>query len=187
MVDLETLRAMTPAERHELKRALAELDDLHPLSDPRLMRRRQLGITLAVSACLFLIVWIGFLAVTLQHSYTARNWNVAWAGFDVLLLSGLAATAWASWHRRQIMIFFAAATGILLICDAWFDITLDWGTHDVWASVFNAVCGEIPLAVALFTGVRRIAKTSVEVARIRVGLEGPTPPLHKVPLFTTDW
>ena len=186
MYDIEELREMSTEERRQLKHALAEIDDIHPLDNPRLQRRRHLGLAFATVACVFLIAWIGYLAVSLPRNHEATAWRFAWAGFDVLLLAGLTATAWASWKKRQIMIGFATATAALLICDAWFDLTLSWGTHDFGASVVTALCGELPTAAALLTAVHRIAKTSQVVAYIRSGSDGPLPPLYKIPLFVTD-
>jgi hypothetical protein len=184
--DLEELRAMSPEQRNALKRALAELDDVHPLNDPRLRRRRRVGLTYSTAACVFLIAWIGYLAVALPYTYRATDWRFTWAGFDVLLLAGLGATAWASWRRRQVLMVFATATAALLICDAWFDITLSWGTGDLPMSIFSALCGELPIALALLTAVHRIAVTSLAITRLHSGQVGPLPPLRKVPLFITD-
>lgn len=41
------------------------------------------------------------------------------------------------------------ATAILLVCDAWFDVSLAFGTPDVWFSAGLAVFVELPLAVFL--------------------------------------
>jgi hypothetical protein len=35
---------------------------------------------------------------------------------------------------------------ILLICDAWFDVSLDFGTPGIWTSAALAVFAELPLA-----------------------------------------
>lgn len=40
----------------------------------------------------------------------------------------------------------AVSTGALLVCDAWFDVSLALGTPDVWWSAALAVCVELPLA-----------------------------------------
>lgn len=186
MLDLEDLRALTVEERRQLRRMLADLDDLHPLDDPRVIRRRRLGLVFFSSACVFLIFWIGYLAATLPRTYEATHWKASWAGFDVFLLAGLAATAWASWRKRQVFMIFAVATAALLVCDAWFDITTSWGTRDLPMSIASAACVELPVSALLLVGVRRIARLSLEVTRIRTGAEGPLPSLRRIPLFTVD-
>lgn len=186
MLDLEDLRALTEDERRRLRRMLAELDDVHPLDDPRVRRRRRFGLVFFAGACVFLIGWIVYLAATLPRTYEATQWKTSWAGFDVLLLAGLAGTAWASWKKRQIFMIFAVATAALLVCDAWFDITTSWGTNDLPMSLASAACVELPVAVLLLVGVRRIARLSLEAARIRGGAEGPLPSLSRIPLFIVD-
>ena len=45
-----------------------------------------------------------------------------WMGFDCVLIVFMAATAVLGWMRRQLVVLPAFTTGILLICDAWFDV-----------------------------------------------------------------
>ena len=45
-----------------------------------------------------------------------------WVNFDVLLLAAFAATAWAIWRERQILILLLVLIGTMLFCDAWFDV-----------------------------------------------------------------
>jgi hypothetical protein len=45
---------------------------------------------------------------------------------------------------------FAAATGALLLADAWFDVVTAGGARDRWPAVAFAVLGEIPLAILCF-------------------------------------
>jgi hypothetical protein len=42
---------------------------------------------------------------------------------------------------------------VLLICDAWFDVSLAFGTSGVWLSAVLAACVELPLAFYL---IRRV-------------------------------
>lgn len=106
-------------------------------------------------ACVSLIVWIVVLGITLPRRYDAAHWDLAWVGFDVGLLVGLASTAWAAWRRRAIIVLFATATATLLLADAWFDITTA-RTNDVWLSATLAVCAEIPGALFLLWVVHRV-------------------------------
>ena len=85
------------------------------------MRRRVLEAL--VGGCVVLAAWIVVLALQLPKVYDAEHWDLAWVGFDVGLLIGLAATAWAAWRRRAIIVLFATSTATLLVADAWFDVT----------------------------------------------------------------
>ena len=49
--------------------------------------------------------------------------------------------------RRQIVVMLAVFTATLLLCDAWFDIVLDWGTSEVWVSLASAAFVEVPLSL----------------------------------------
>jgi hypothetical protein len=47
---------------------------------------------------------------------------VPWVGFDILLLMFTIATATLGFVRHHLLTLFAFTTGIVLICDAWFDV-----------------------------------------------------------------
>src|ERR1700678_659676 len=147
---------MSPQERQELARALAAIDLPHPLVDPKVLHRRQVGLLLTMGVCLALAAWIGILAVTLPLTYKIDHWRVVWVGLDAGELVGFAATMWASWKQRQVIILCMVFTGTLLICDAWFDIVLDAGTPNITTSILAAVLAEIPLAFLLFAAARRL-------------------------------
>src|SRR5580704_5266584 len=153
---------MTHDERRELARALAAIDLPHPLRDPVLRRRRRFGLVFMTICCVVLAAWIAILLLTLPGRYTSSDWQAAWVGLDIAELLGFAATAWAAWHQRQVLIFFMIITGTLLVCDAWFDLALDYGSSGFTASVLSAVLAEFPLAVLLFAGARRLIRVSVQ-------------------------
>ena len=46
-------------------------------------------------------------------------------------------------------------TGTLLLCDAWFDVALDYGSSNFTTSILSAVLVEIPLAFLLFASTRQ--------------------------------
>ena len=71
------------------------------------------------------------------------------AGFDLALVVMLGWTAWNAWHRRPMVVLSAVVTATLLVCDAWFDIVLDWGTRHLAVSVTRAGLAELPLAALL--------------------------------------
>jgi hypothetical protein len=171
------IAAMSPDERrdliHRLERPLGEL-----VSDSDLARMRRLRLWLMVGATIGLIPWIAYLAVTLPEKYVAYNWPVTWIGFDILLLLFMATTALLGYLRRQLLVLTAFTTGVLLICDAWFDV-MTAAPNDRWLPILTAVVGELPLAVVLLTGALRIVRLTVT----RLWLLGPGVPLWQLPLL----
>ena len=174
---------MTHDERRELARALAAIDLPHPLFDPVLRRRRRTGLLVMTACCVALAAWIAILLQTLPGRYTSSDWRAVWVGLDVAELLAFAATAWAAWHQRQVLIFLMVITGTLLVCDAWFDITLDLGTSDVWWSVASAVLVELPLAAFFILRALVLIKLTILQAYRQLGIEAQPPPFLKVPLF----
>ena len=65
------------------------------------------------------------------------------------LIAGLLAVAYHAWRKTIWLEALAAATGTLLLCDAWFDVLLEPGAH-FWIAVVEAVAIEIPAAVLCF-------------------------------------
>ena len=174
---------MTHDERRELAHALAAIDQPHPLLDPRLRRRRRFGLLIMTVCCAALAAWIAILLLTLPGRYTSSDWRAVWVGLDIAELLGFAATAWAAWHQRQIVIFFMIMTGTLLICDAWFDLALNYGSSGFTASVLSAALAELPLAFLMFAAARRLVRVTVQTLMQLSGASGPVPPLWRVPLF----
>ncbi len=187
---------MTPAQRRELARALAAIDYPRPLLGIYLTRGRLLGALVSVAAAMILLAWIIVLVLTLHRSFHAQHWRGAWVGFDFILALAFAATGWAFWRGRQIVIACLVITGTLLCCDAWFDVILDLSTRQIWVSVASALLVELPLAFLMFHAARRLIRLSALVA---VGEsadsgdpddpgrvpQGALPPLWKIPLFGT--
>lgn len=172
---------MSPAERRQLARALAAIDYPHPLVELNLSRGRKLGALFSVVACTVLALWIVVLVLTLHRHFTATHWRLAWVGFDIVLLACFAATGWAFWRGRQIVIACLLVTGTLLCCDAWFDVILDLGTSGEWLSIASAVVIELPIAFIMFAAARRLIRLSAVVA---VGDSGDeeVPSLWRMPL-----
>jgi hypothetical protein len=177
------LRRMTHDERRALARTLAAIDLPHPLLDQRLRRRRRLALLVMMASCVALAAWIAILILYLPERYTSSDWRAVWVGLDIAELLGFAATAWAAWHQRQVVIFFMVITGTLLLCDAWFDLALNYGSSGFTASILSAVLAEIPLAFLMFAGARRLVRVTVETVMQLSGGSGPPPPLWRVPLF----
>lgn len=191
MINEADLRKMSPGERRRLAHELARLDYPQPLLGLDLTRGRRLAVLTSIVACVVLAGWIIVLVLTLHRSFNSQHWRGAWVGFDFFLLFGFAATGWAFWRGRQVVIVFLLVTGTLLCCDAWFDVVLDAGTPSVWLSVASAVFVELPLAILLFNAARRLIRLSAVFAVGGTGEAGEhgnddedtLPPLWKIPLF----
>ncbi|MVU82629.1 hypothetical protein GPX89_36030 [Nocardia sp. ET3-3] len=147
----QEIAAMSDDERRALIRRLQPPPE-RVLPRPEVVRvHRRVRLTLMVAGCLGLIPWIVYLGFSLPAEYHARNWSLAWIGYDIMLVLLMASTAYLGWKRRVMVLLPAFATGILLLVDAWFDIvTADAG--DVWVSVGTAVLAEIPLAGLQISG-----------------------------------
>ena len=185
MFDEDELRRMSPKERAKLMQVLAVLD-MPRLAPPGNPRRRKLFLLGTIVCCVALAAWIGVLAVTLPRYYRAGGWRGAWVGFDLAELVAFAATAWAAWRGRQVLIMCLIVLATLLLCDAWFDVTLDVRTSGFLVSLLSALLIEIPLAVIAILAARRLLRLAIARIRSREGLAGPVPSLWRIPLFAPD-
>ncbi len=183
MLDETELRLMSPEQRARLARTLAALDLPHPRRDPKVRMRRNIAIAIVVGSCVFLAAWIVVLALTLPDRYNSDGWRGAWVGFDVVELLALASVAWTAWRGKQLLIVCLIVSATLLCCDAWFDLTLDWGTKGFSLSLLSALFAELPLATMMIIGARRLLRLTVAMAMALRGDTGPVPPLWKVPLL----
>jgi hypothetical protein len=177
------LREMTLEEPRQLARTLAAIDRRHPLIDPRLRRRRRFGLLFMTACCVALAAWIAILILTLPMRYTSHDWRGVWVGLDLAELAGFAATAWAAWHQRQVLIVLMNITGTLLVCDAWFDLALAYGSRGFTMSLVTALVVELPLAGLLFISARRLVRVTIQTMMQLSGIAGPVPPLWRIPLF----
>jgi hypothetical protein len=170
------IEAMSPGERRDLiQRLQRPLEEVFPPSLARRMRRNRL--TLMVGGVIGLIPWMVYLGFTLPANYVAHNWPATWIGFDCLLIAFMAVTAVLGWLRRQLVVLAAFTTGVLLICDAWFDI-MTAGPGQLWVSVLTALFGNFPLAVLLITGAMRILRLTMT----RLWFIDPETSVWRVPL-----
>ena len=170
------IAAMSPAERKALiQRLQRPREEVFPPAIARRMRRNRL--TLMVGGAIALIPWTIYLALTLPENYVAHNWPATWIGFDCVLIAFMAVTAVLGWLRRQLVLLAAFTTGVLLICDAWFDI-MTAGPGQVWLSVLTAALGNLPLAVVMITGAVRI----IRITATRLWFLDPETPAWRLPL-----
>ena len=99
-------------------------------------------------------------------------------GFDVLLVGFMLTTALLGYLRRQLQGLAAFTTGVLLFCDAWFDL-MTAGPKDIWLSVITALLVEVPLAIFMITSAVRIMRLTM----MRLWLLDPGMRLWNLPLF----
>ncbi len=171
------IAALTPEQRRELITRLEQ--PLSDVIDPALLVRvRRIRLSLMIGGSVAMIPWLAYLAVTLPAKYVAHNWTVTWVGFDVLLVGFMVATAVFGYLRRQLLVPAAFTTGVLLICDAWFDL-MTAGPGDVWLSVITAVLIEVPLAAFMIFSAQRLLRLTL----MRLWLLDPGMRLWRLPLF----
>jgi hypothetical protein len=185
MIDEQELRSMTPQERQELIRTLAAMDPAGSLPTPSGRRRRAIILVVIIVCCVVLAAWTGLLAATLPRFYRTGGWRGAWVGFDIALLVTFAATGWASFRRRQILIICLIVLATLLCCDAWFDVVLDARTKGFELSLLSALLVELPLAAIAIAGARRLLRMTSAVLLRYQGHVGPMPQLHQMRLVGT--
>jgi hypothetical protein len=175
----EEIQAMSAAERRELIARLAPVPAGTRMPSARTMERiRRWRLALMVVCVAVLIPWIFYLANTLPNHYVARNWVATWVGFDIILLTMLSLTAIFGWRRRQLFFPSAFASGVLLVCDAWFDVlTSHWG-ENLLQALLSAALLELPLAFILIAGPLRLLR----YVAIRNGLVDPRLPLWRMPI-----
>jgi hypothetical protein len=173
----EQIAALTPEQRRELISRLEQ--PLSDLIDPQLLGRiRRIRLGLMIGGSIAMIPWLVYLSVTLPENYVAHNWTATWVGFDVLLVAFMLATAVLGYLRRQLLTLAAFTSGVLLICDAWFDL-MTAGPKDIWLSLVTALLIEVPLAIFMITGAQRIVRlTMMRFWRLDPGMR-----LWQLPLF----
>jgi hypothetical protein len=99
-------------------------------------------------------------------------------GFDILLMAFMVATAVLGYLRRQLLLLAAFTSGVLLICDAWFDL-MTAGPKDLKLSLITALGIEVPLAIFMIRGALRIIRlTMMRLWRLDPGMR-----LWRLPLF----
>jgi hypothetical protein len=171
------IAALTPEQRRELITRLEQ--PLSEVIDPVLLSRiRRVRLGLMIGCSIVMIPWLVYLSMTLPDNYVAHNWPATWVVFDILLVGFMAATAVLGYLRRQLLLLAAFTSGVLLICDAWFDL-MTAGPDDVWVSVITALGIEVPLAVFMIRGALRI----IRLTMTRLWLLDPGMRLWHLPLF----
>ncbi|MBV8480037.1 MAG: hypothetical protein JOY72_07005 [Actinobacteria bacterium] len=131
---------------------------------PQLPRR--LGQLLLLVAAL-LVPWTLWLTFSLPSRHVSDHYDVAWVGFDVALAVAVGATGWAGVRRSRWLPVFAAVTGTMLVCDAWFDVVTSHGGHEAVEAAVEAAIGEVPLAALCAYVVYDVERFHSTVDRLR--------------------
>ena len=158
--------------------------------DPVLARERRPALLVSAACCVVLAGWIVVLAATLPHHFDAHHWRAVWVNFDVFLLAAFAATAWAIWRQRQVLILLLVLIGTMLCCDAWFDVGTSLATGGFGISLLSAVLAELPLAFLAFAGARRLLRATVAagiLAGVMARTSQVTAPGAQVGQEALDW
>lgn len=181
MITSEQIQALDPSERAALVRQLAELQlpaRRRYMSPARFGRAVRAIVTIGA---VVMVPWTIYLALSLPRRVVTDHWRGAWVGFDLLLAGALASTAWFAWRRRQLLVVGLATSAVLLVCDAWFDVTLTRGS-DRWVSLAMALLVELPLAAMFGRAIMALQGANADIVWALSGHEGPRPPLRRFPL-----
>ena len=95
---------------------------------------------------LILLPWTVYLGYSLPSRQLSADFDVAWAGFDVILLVALASTGYFALRRSPYLATAATAAATLLVVDAWFDIITSPSPRQRLEAIGLAVIAELPLA-----------------------------------------
>ena len=94
---------------------------------------------------LIMVPWTVYIGESLPRRQLSPHYDVSWAGFDVMLLAALAATAFFALRRSRYLSVAATATAVLLVVDAWFDL-MTTPSGQLAQSIVLAAVVELPLA-----------------------------------------
>jgi hypothetical protein len=111
---------------------------------------RHLVIGLFVVIGLGMLPWTIWLSASLKAHHETERWDLAWSGFDTGLAIAFLLTAFAAWRRSPWVGALSAATGTLLLTDAWFDIVLESHSDELRKAIYLAVFAELPIAALCF-------------------------------------
>ncbi len=121
---------------------------------------------LYTAAAALLLPWIVYLAITLPRHQFDRHYRAAWVGFDVILVIVIARTAYLAFRLDPRVQFPATATAVLLLVDAWFDVTTSGGRSQTFEALLLAVLVEIPCALFTLYLAHQVNRRILELARL---------------------
>ena len=165
------LRALSLEQRHELIRRIAQLPGADPAVHLDARRLRKQRLTFLAVCAVVLVPWTAYLGFTLPGRYVVNSWTLTWTGFDVILTVMFVVTGYLAFHRRQVVVLASFTSGVLLLCDAWFDVTTSSG-HDRLVAIGIAVVAELPVSTFLIYTALLLLRSAVHAVRpdLRVSL-----------------
>ncbi|NIH79083.1 hypothetical protein [Amycolatopsis viridis] len=110
-------------------------------------------------AGLAMIPWVFYLSVTLPASARDAHWSLAWVGLDSCEALALFATGRFLLRRDNRCMLTAVGTAVLLLVDAWFDVTSAASAADLATAIVTAVFVEIPIALVCAVLAARVLRT----------------------------
>jgi hypothetical protein len=123
---------------------------------PRGMRAR-LGLAYVVAG-VAMIPWVFYLSLTLPASATDGHWALAWVGLDSCEALALFVTGRLLLRADNRCALAAMATAVLLLTDAWFDVTSAAPGDELLTAIAMAVFAEIPIALACIALALRLTR-----------------------------
>jgi len=131
---------------------------------------RRLTVVFA-GAAVVLVPWTVMLSRALPSRHETVHWNLAWVGFDAMLVVVLALLASALLRRSPWLPHLAVATAALLACDTWFDMTTATPRRELVVASLEAALVELPLAALCL-----LIAIEAERVRHREGVRTPSAP-----------
>jgi hypothetical protein len=176
----EVIAAWSPQQRDEVARLL---DEVAERPDLRVSRRRRLVVLLITcGGAVALIPWIVYLNATLPSTSSGGAWRTAWVGYDIGLVGVLGCAGWMALRQRQLVVLLLTVAATLLAVDAWFDVTLSWGTSEHVSSIVTAAVLELPIAGFLMTVVWLLLTRVVRTVAALRGRRDPSFSLWRAPI-----
>jgi hypothetical protein len=114
-----------------------------------------------------LIPWIVVLAEYLPSKHLARNWDLLWVGFDIMMLIAILVTFYFVIKETIWVIMSASVLATIFIVDAWFDILTARPGREQLESILSGIT-EISLAILTFRMVYHILHHATPDKSIKV-------------------
>lgn len=93
-----------------------------------------------------LIPWTIYLGFTLPARQLSSHYDIAWVGFDIMLMVVLGVTGFFALRRSRYLLMGATVAATLLVVDAWFDVMTSPRGSELLQSLASAIFIELPLA-----------------------------------------
>jgi hypothetical protein len=112
-----------------------------------------------VTAGVAMIPWLIYLAFTLPAGATDGHWALTWVGLDGCEALALLATGRLLLRADNRCVLAATATAVLLLTDAWFDVTSAAPGDELLVAIAMAVFAETPIAAACIALALRLIRS----------------------------